>query len=137
MERTCAILKPDCVRKQLTGKVLNMALDKGFHLLGLKMVKLTRAQVEAFYEEHRGKPFYEKLVDFMTEGRVIVAVLEKENAINDWRALMGKTDPKEAAEGTIRRLYAETVSINVVHGSDCAESAAREIAFFFSKSELL
>ena len=137
MEKTCAILKPDCVRKQLTGKVLNMALERGFRLLGLKMMRLTRAQAEAFYAEHRGKPFYEKLVDFMTEGRVIAAVLEKENAIDDWRALMGKTDPKEAAEGTIRRLYAENVSINVVHGSDCAETAAREIAFFFSQSELL
>ncbi|MDZ7314904.1 MAG: nucleoside-diphosphate kinase [candidate division KSB1 bacterium] len=137
MEQTLAIFKPDCLEKALLGKVLDKILTAGFQIKAMKMIKLTRKETESFYEIHRGKPFFTKLVEFMTEGPVVVAVLEKENAVADWRALMGKTDPHEAAEGTIRHLWAETVSRNVVHGSDSIENAQHEISFFFSQVELL
>jgi nucleoside-diphosphate kinase len=137
MERTLAIFKPDCVKNKLVGKVIDRILDGGFTIVGLKMMSLKREQAEAFYDVHKGKPFYPGLIDFMTEGSVIVAVLEKENAVADWRSLMGKTNPLEAAEGTLRRMYAENVSRNVLHGSDAEDTAQREIAFFFSESELL
>lgn len=137
MERTLAILKPDCQQKKLTGKVIDAILSAGFKMIGLKMALLKREQIEAFYEVHRGKPFYAGLIDFMLEGPVIVAVLEKNDAVQAWRKLMGCTNPADAEEGTIRRAWAETVSRNVVHGSDAVETAEREIAFFFSKSELL
>lgn len=137
MERTLAIFKPDCINKKLSGIVIDKILNSGFIIVSLKMMRLKREQVEAFYNVHKGKPFYPGLINFMTEGPVIVAVLEKEHAVADWRALMGKTDPFEAAEGTLRRLYAESVSRNVLHGSDAVETANREIAFFFSESELL
>jgi nucleoside-diphosphate kinase len=137
MERTLAIFKPDCVKKNLLGKVIDRILGGGFAIVGLKMMSLKREQAEAFYDVHKGKPFYPGLIDFMTEGPVIVAVLEKENAVADWRSLMGKTNPLEAAEGTLRRMYAENVSRNVLHGSDAEDTAQREIAFFFSESELL
>lgn len=136
MERTLAIMKPDCVQKKLAGKVIDKILEKKFDILGLKMMRLTTSQAQAFYDVHQGKPFYDELVDFMTEGPVIVAALEKENAIKDWRALMGATNPKEADEGTIRKLYAENVGRNIVHGSDAVDTAKREIGFFFSEAEL-
>ncbi len=137
MEQTLAIFKPDCLKKRLLGKVLDKILAEGFEVIGLKMIRLSREEAEGFYEIHRGKPFFETLINFMIEGPVVVAVLQKEHAVDDWRTLMGKTDPHEAAEGTVRRLWAETVSRNVVHGSDSVESAQREIAFFFSKMELM
>jgi nucleoside-diphosphate kinase len=137
MERTLAILKPDCVKRLLCGKIIDKILDSGFTIIGLKMMRLKKEQVEAFYIVHKGKPFYPSLINFMTEGPIIVAVLEKENAVAAWRTLMGNTDPAEAAEGTLRKMYAETVSRNVLHGSDAPETAHSEIAFFFSESELL
>ncbi len=137
MERTLAIMKPDCVQKKIIGKVIDKILDDGFNILGLKMIRLSVAQAQAFYDVHAGKPFYEELVEFMTEGPVVVAALEKENAIMAWRELMGATNPEQAKEGTIRKLYADNVGRNIVHGSDAPETAKREIAFFFSEYELL
>lgn len=137
MERTLAIMKPDCIQKKLAGKVIDKILDKEFNILGLKMIRLSSSQAAAFYDVHQGKPFYDELVEFMTEGPVIVAALEKANAIQDWRALMGATNPEEAGEGTIRKLYAENVGRNIVHGSDAADTAKREIGFFFSEAELV
>ncbi len=137
MERTLAIMKPDCVQKKIIGKVIDKILDDGFNILGLKMIRLSVAQAQAFYDVHAGKSFYEELVEFMTEGPVVVAALEKENAIMAWRELMGATNPEQAKEGTIRKLYADNVGRNIVHGSDAPETAKREIAFFFSEYELL
>ena len=137
MERTLAIMKPDCVQKKIIGKVIDKILDDGFNILGLKMIRLSVAQAQAFYDVHAGKPFYEELVEFMTEGPVVVAALEKENAIMAWRELMGATNPEQAKEGTIRKLYADNVGRNIVHGSDAPETAKREITFFFSEYELL
>ncbi len=137
MERTLAIIKPDGVARHLAGEVLALIEKSGFTLVGMKMIRLSRVQAGRFYEIHKEKPFYGELLNFMTEGPVVVAVLEKENAVEAWRALMGLTNPQQAAEGTIRRLYAENVSRNVVHGSDSPENARREIDFFFSASELI
>ena len=137
MERTLAIMKPDCVQKKLQGKVIDKILSNGFDVLGMRMIRLSTSQAQAFYDVHQGKPFYDELVEFMTEGPVVVAALEKGNAIRDWRALMGATNPEQADEGTIRKLYAENVGRNIVHGSDAAETAKREIGFFFSEAELV
>ncbi|HNW59403.1 MAG TPA: nucleoside-diphosphate kinase [bacterium] len=137
MQRTLAICKPDCVARQLTGQVLARIEAGGFRIVALRMTRLSRAQAEGFYEVHRGKPFYAELMNFMTEGPVVVAVLEKEGAVEAWRALMGATNPAAAAPGTLRRDLAESMSRNIVHGSDSDENARREIAFFFSASDLL
>lgn len=137
MERTLAIMKPDTVQKKNVGKVVDKILENGFNILGLKMIRLSEAQAKAFYDVHEGKPFYDELVDFMTEGPVVVACLEKEDAITAWRELMGATNPAEAAEGTLRKLYAENVGRNAVHGSDAPETARRETSFFFSETELI
>lgn len=137
MQRTLAICKPDSISRHLAGQVLARIEKEGFRIAGLKMIRLTRAQAGAFYDIHRDKPFYPELIDFMTEGPVVVAVLERSDAVEGWRALMGATNPANAAPGTIRRDFAENVSRNVVHGSDSPENAQREIAFFFSESELL
>ncbi len=136
-ERTLAILKPDCVRKNLIGKVISHIEEAGFKIVALKMLKLTTEQAKAFYSVHREKPFYNDLVKFMNSGKVVVMVLEKDNAVNDFRELIGATDPKEAKEGTIRRLYADSKQENIVHGSDSVENAKIEISFFFSESELI
>ncbi len=137
MERTLAILKPDCVQRKFIGKVLDRVQQAGFAIKALKMIKMTRPVAEGFYAVHKGKPFFEELVEFMTEGPCVVAVLEKENAVQQWRTLMGATDPSKADEGTIRKDFAENVGRNIVHGSDSAENAAKEISYFFSDSELI
>jgi nucleoside-diphosphate kinase len=137
MQRTLAICKPDCVSRNLAGQVLARAEADGFCLVAMKMLRLTRAQASQFYDVHREKPFYPELIEFMTEGAVVVAVLERSDAVDGWRTLMGATNPANAAPGTIRRDLAESMSRNVVHGSDSPENARREIAFFFSESELL
>jgi len=136
-ERTLAILKPDCVRRKLAGKVLDRIIDAGFDIVGMKLVHLTEAQAKKFYEVHRERPFYRDLVRFMSSGQSIALVLEKENAVAAFRELIGATDPQEAAPGTIRREFAENKQENVVHGSDSPENAAKEIAFFFSEAELI
>ncbi|HPG38284.1 MAG TPA: nucleoside-diphosphate kinase [bacterium] len=136
MERTLAILKPDCLQKKLVGAVLSRIEQAGFSIIAARILHLTPTQAEAFYSVHLGKPFYPGLIEFMTQGPCMVAVLEKDNAISDYRALMGNTDPALAAPGTIRHEYATTIRYNIVHGSDSHENAGREIAFFFSESEL-
>jgi nucleoside-diphosphate kinase len=136
-ERTFAIIKPDAVASGYTGAILALIEKNGFQIAGLKRIRLSQAQAEAFYEVHRDRPFYASLVKFMTEGPVVVMVLEKENAVTAWRDLMGATNPANASEGTIRRLFATSIERNAAHGSDATETAAVEIPFFFSGTELL
>lgn len=137
IERTLCIMKPDCVRKELQGEVLFRIQQAGFNVLGMKQIRLTKEQAGAFYAVHKERPFYPSLVEFMTSGPVVPVALEKENAVADYRTLIGATDPKEAAEGTIRKLYADNKGENIVHGSDSAENGNIEVAFFFAESELV
>ena len=134
--RTLAIIKPDAVAAGKSGAILAHLERDGFAVRALRLVRLSRAQAGAFYEVHRGRPFYEELVAFMTSGPCLPIALERADAVARYRAVIGATDPKEAAEGTIRKLYAESKGRNAVHGSDSDENAAREIAFFFPESEL-
>ncbi|MCW9717076.1 nucleoside-diphosphate kinase [Avibacterium sp. 21-599] len=136
MERTLSIIKPDAVERNLIGKILNRLESEGFRIIAMKMVHLTQTQAEGFYAEHQGKPFFTDLVDYMTSAPVVVSVLEKENAIKNYRTLMGATDPEKAEEGTIRKQFALSQQQNCVHGSDSPESAAREIAYFFVEGEI-
>ena len=131
MERTLAIIKPDAVEKKLTGKIIDMIEDKGFNVLRMQKIKMAPDQAETFYGVHKGKPFFNELVEFITSGPVVVMALEKENAIKDWRTLMGATNPAEADARTIRKLYAESIGKNAVHGSDAPETADQELKFFF------
>jgi len=137
MERTFGIIKPDAVAKGHAGAILAAIEEAGFKLVGFKKTRLSTAQAQAFYEVHKERPFYNGLVTFMTEGPVVVMVLEKENAIADWRKLMGATNPEKADAGTLRKRFAENIERNAVHGSDAPETAAVEIPFFFTGSELL
>ena len=137
VERTLAILKPDCVRKKVTGEVLAKIEKAGFKILGIRKVRLTKAAAGGFYAVHKGRPFYDGLVEFMSSGPCVPIALEKENAVADFRTLIGATDPKDAAEGTIRKLYADNKGENIVHGSDSAENGKIEINFFFSSRELI
>jgi len=136
-ERTLAILKPDCIQNKYTGKVIDHLLQAGFKVVAMKMVKLTRDVAGEFYAVHKERPFYGELVDFMTESAVIPLVLEREDAVAHLRKVIGATDPAEAAEGTVRKLYAESKGRNTIHASDSDENAARESAFFFAESELI
>ncbi len=135
--RTLAILKPDCVKKNLIGKVITQIQDAGFTVLGMKMVKLTEDSAKGFYEVHEARPFFKDLIVYMTSGPCVPIALEKENAVEDFRKLIGATDPAKAAEGTIRKLYAASIQENIVHGSDSDENASKEISHFFSSKELL
>lgn len=135
--KTLAILKPDCVRKNLIGKVISHIQEAGFKVLAIKMVRLNGDSAKGFYEVHNGKPFFEGLIKYMTSGACVPIALEKENAVEEFRKLIGATDPTKAAEGTIRKLYAESIQENIVHGSDSDENAAKEISHFFSRKELL
>ena len=136
LQRTLSIIKPDAVKRHLIGAILARFEQQGFNITAAKMVQLSREQAEGFYAEHQGKPFFEPLVEYMTSAPVFVSVLEKENAVQDYRTLMGTTNPKTAAEGTIRRDFALNQRENSVHGSDSPESAAREIAYFFVSEEI-
>ena len=136
VERTLSIVKPDAVAKNVIGEIYSRFEKAGLRIVGARMLRLSREQAEGFYAEHKGRPFFPALVDFMTSGPVTVQVLEGENAIALNRELMGATNPKEAEAGTIRADFAESIDANAVHGSDSPESAEREIAFFFSNSEL-
>ena len=131
MERTLAILKPDCVRKNLIGEVLRRIQDAGFKVRALKMVKLTKEEAEGFYAVHRGRPFFDELTEFMSSGPCVPIVLEKENAVADFRKLIGATDPAEADEGTIRRAFADNKGQNIVHGSDSEENGKLEANYYF------
>jgi nucleoside-diphosphate kinase len=137
VERTLAILKPDCVRKKLQGEILMRIQKAGFTVLSLKQVRLTPETAGAFYAVHKGRPFYDGLVQFMSSGPCVPIALEKENAVADFRTLIGATDPKDAAEGTIRKLFADNKGENIVHGSDSPENGRVEVSFFFSESELV
>ena len=137
VQRTFGIIKPDAVAKGYAGAILAAIEENGFKIVGLRKLRLSQGQAEAFYEVHKARPFYAGLVKFMTEGPVIVMALEKENAIQAWRDLMGATNPEKAAEGTLRKRFAQDIERNAVHGSDAPETAAQEIPFFFTGSELL
>ncbi|MBI1807896.1 MAG: nucleoside-diphosphate kinase [Ignavibacteria bacterium] len=137
MERTLAILKPDCVRKNLIGEVTTRIEKAGFKILALKKVRLTKESAGGFYAVHKGRPFYDGLVEFMSSGPCVPIALEKENAVAEFRALIGATDPKDAAPGTIRKLYADNKGENIVHGSDSPDNGKIEINFFFSSKELI
>ena len=137
IEQTFAILKPDAVASRHTGQILSMIEHAGFRIRGIKMIRLSKQQAEGFYEVHKERPFFGGLVTFMTEGPVVVMVLEREDAIKHWRQVMGATNPEKAEEGTIRKKFAKNIERNSVHGSDAPETAAIEIPFFFSMSELL
>ena len=134
---TFGIIKPDAVAKGHTGKIIDRILADGFQIRGMKLIHQTKKQAEGFYEVHRGKGFFEELTEFMSSGPCIVLALEKEDAVKSWRDLMGATNPAEAAEGTLRREFAASIGENAVHGSDSDENAAIEIAYFFSKLELV
>jgi nucleoside-diphosphate kinase len=135
--KTLAIIKPDAVNDNHVGEIISMINKAGFKIKALKMIKLSKDAARAFYEIHKEKPFYGELVEYMTSGPCVPIALEKENAVEDYRKLIGATDPAKAAEGTVRKLYARSVQFNAVHGSDSDENAAKEIAFFFGSKELI
>ena len=136
LERTLSIIKPDAVRKNVVGQILARFEAAGLRIVAARMMFLSRAEAEGFYAVHRGRPFFNDLVEFMTSGPVLVQVLEGENAIAKNRELMGATDPKKAAKGTIRADFADSIDANAVHGSDAPETAKTEIAYFFPASEV-
>lgn len=136
VERTLSIVKPDAVGKNVVGKILNRFEEAGLSIVALKMLRLSAEQAEGFYAEHKGRPFFPALVEFMTSGPVVVQVLEGDNAVARNRELMGATNPADAAPGTIRADFAKSIDANAVHGSDSTTSAAREIAYFFAASEV-
>ncbi len=135
--RTLAILKPDCVRKNLIGEVISHITKAGFKVKALKMVHLNESSAGGFYEVHKERPFFKDLINFMTSGPCVPIALEKENAVEDFRKLIGATNPENAEEGTIRKMYADGIEQNIVHGSDSDENAKIEISHFFSRKELL
>ena len=134
---TFAIIKPDAVRAGHTGKIIDRITGDGFRVRAMKKIHMTRAQAEGFYDVHRGKPFYEGLTEFMSSAPCVVMVLEKGGAVRAWRDLMGATDPAKADEGTIRKAFGGSVGENATHGSDSDENAAIEIAYFFSRLEIV
>jgi nucleoside-diphosphate kinase len=131
------MIKPDAVASGHIGDILNVIRDSGFRIAGMKMRRISRSEAEAFYAVHKERPFYPSLVAFISDGPVVAMVLEGENAIARWRDVMGATNPANAAEGTIRKKFAESIERNAVHGSDAPETAAQEIPFFFTTAELL
>lgn len=137
MEKTLIIIKPDAVKNKHIGNIVARIEQEGFQILGMKYKQLSREEAEGFYAEHKERPFFGSLCDFMTSGPVVVAALQADGAIAKWRTLIGATDPAQADEGTIRKLYAESKEANAVHGSDSPESADREIKFHFADSELV
>ena len=137
VERTFSILKPDATARNLTGAINALIEKAGLRIVAQKRIRMGRAEAETFYAVHRERPFFGELVEFMTSGPVVVQVLEGENAIAKYREIMGATDPAKAAAGTIRKLYAQSVGENSVHGSDAADTAAKEIAQFFSGNEIV
>jgi nucleoside-diphosphate kinase len=135
-QKTFSIIKPDAVSSGKAGKILSLLEDNGFRLVALRMLKLSRPQAEGFYAVHRERPFFESLVKFMTGGPVIVMALEREDAVKKLREVMGATNPANAAEGTVRKLYAESIERNAMHGSDAPETAEQELQYFFTTQEL-
>ncbi|MBI2877185.1 MAG: nucleoside-diphosphate kinase [Candidatus Tectomicrobia bacterium] len=137
MERTLAILKPDALKRRVTGKMMQRIEEKGFRVVALKMLALSKQDAQAFYRIHAQRPFYESLTEYMSSGPVVAMVLEKENAIDALRELMGATNPEQAAEGTLRKEFGLDVEKNSIHGSDSPASAATEIPFFFNTMEVV
>ena len=137
MERTLSIIKPDGVQRKLIGEVVKRLEQKNLKIVAMKMLHMTKKQAQGFYDVHRQRPFFESLTDFMSSGPAIVMVLEGDNAIARYRELMGATDFKEAAEGTIRKEFATDIEKNVVHGSDSPETASFEISYFFNRFEII
>lgn len=136
MERTLSIIKPDATTRNITGKINSMIEEAGLKIVAQKMIRLSPAQAEGFYAEHRGKSFFDNLVKFMSSAPIVVQVLEADDAITRYRKIMGATNPAVAEEGTIRKTYALSIDKNSVHGSDSSESAAREISYFFSNIDI-
>lgn len=136
LQRTLSIIKPDAVEKGGTGDIINTLLQNNFRIIGLKMLHINKAQAEGFYAVHASRPFFESLTNFMSNGPIVVMSLEKENAIADYRKLMGATDPAKAEEGTIRKKWAANIENNAVHGSDAEDTARFELSYFFAGYEL-
>jgi len=137
VQRTLCIIKPDAVEKRKQGAILQRLLDEGFNALAMRQLQLGRKQAEGFYAVHRERPFFGELVEFMTRGPVVVVALERDNAVQHYRDVIGATDPAKAAEGTIRKLYGTNVGENAVHGSDSEDNGRIECAYFFAGQELL
>jgi nucleoside-diphosphate kinase len=137
LERTSSIIKPDATRRNLTGAINERIEKAGLRIIGQRRLRMSREQAEGFYGVHRERPFFRSLVEFMTSGPVVVQVLQGENAVSKYREVMGATDPAKAAAGTIRKDFAESIEANSVHGSDSAENARTEIAFFFKPEEIV
>jgi nucleoside-diphosphate kinase len=137
LQKTFSIIKPDAVAAGKAGKILAMLEENGFRIVALRMTRLSQSQAEGFYEVHKERPFFGSLVKFMTEGPVIVMALEREDAVKKLREVMGATNPANAADGTVRKLYAESIERNAIHGSDAPETAAEELKYFFTNIELL
>lgn len=135
VQRTLALIKPDATGRGLQGKIIDRILQGGFAIPAMKQIHLTKSQAEAFYREHEGRPFFGSLCNYMCSGVIVAMTLEKENAIGDWRELMGATNPEDAAEGTMRKEFAVDIEKNSVHGSDSTDSAHREVPFFFNRLE--
>ena len=133
---TFTMIKPDAVSNGHIGAILHKINEAGFRIVAMKYTKLSAEKAGAFYEVHKGRPFYDELVEFMSSGPIVAAVLEKENAVTDFRTLIGATNPAEAAEGTIRAMYATSIGENAVHGADSDENAAREASFHFAQTEM-
>ena len=134
---TFAIIKPDAVKSGNTGLILDRIIKSDFKILGAKLIRLSRKQAEGFYDIHKERPFFEELTEFMCSGQCMVLALKKENAVQEWRQTIGSTNPEEAETGTIRKDFAKNIQNNAVHGSDSDENAKKEIAFFFTNSELI
>ena len=135
-QRTFTMIKPDAVQKGYTGAILNQITEAGFRIVAMKQTQMTTEDAQTFYAIHRERPFFGELVDYMTGGPIVAAILEKDNAVEDFRALIGATNPEDAAEGTIRKKYAESISANAIHGSDSDDNAQIESAFHFSGREM-
>jgi nucleoside-diphosphate kinase len=136
LQRTFSIIKPDAVAKGATGEILSMIQAKGFRIIGMKMLEITKEQAEGFYAVHCERPFFDSLTRFMSSGPIVVLALEKENAIVDLRKLMGATNPANAEEGTVRKRFAESIERNAIHGSDADDTARFELSYFFAGFEL-
>ena len=137
VEKTLSIIKPDGVKRNLIGKIVSRFEEEGLTINAMRMAWLSRQEAEGFYAEHKERPFFGELVDFMTSGPVVLMTLEGENAIAKNREIMGATNPAEAAEGTIRKLFAQSIGENTVHGSDAPETAKRETSYFFASTEIM
>jgi nucleoside-diphosphate kinase len=136
LQRTFSIIKPDAVRRGATGDILHMLQERGFRVVGMKMLEITKEQAQGFYAVHAGRPFFDSLTDFMSSGPLVVLALEKENAIADLRELMGPTNPAQAPAGSIRKKWGANIENNAIHGSDAEETARFEISYFFAGYEL-